>query len=88
MALMINASLIVAPNNRNIFLATDDNIWLQEAMTEYLKLPINLIKKNNLNLYSFHARHGHRNKVSIDVAAALFATIEIGQQCDAFVGYK
>ena len=85
---MINASLIVSPNNRNIFLATDDDVWLQEATTEYIQRPNNLISKLNLNLYTFHARHGHRSKVTMDVAAEFFATMEIGQQCEAYVGYR
>jgi hypothetical protein len=77
----------VSPHNRNIFIATDDEPWLHEAMNGYTKRSNNLISQYQLNLYPFTARHGHRNHPTTDVAAEFFATIEIGQQCNAFVGY-
>ena len=84
---ILNASLIVSPNNRNIYIATDDEPWLHEAMAEYSKRPNNLIAKLGLQVYPFTARHGHRQHQTTEVAAEFFATIEIGQQCGAFVGY-
>lgn len=85
---MINATLMVSPLNKNIFLATDDDEWLAQAMLEYQEQENNLISKHNLNLYTFHARHGHRQAFSMDVAAEFFATIEVGQQCNGFVGFR
>jgi hypothetical protein len=85
---VLNASLIVSPGSRHIFVATDDEPWLHEALAEYSRRPNNLLHQHKLHLHAFTARHGHRNHQTTDVAAEFFATIEVGQQCRAFVGYS
>ena len=84
---VINASLILLPNNRILYIATDDEQWLHEAMAEYRSKPGNLISTLKFHIYSFPARKGHRQSVSTEVAAEFFATIEVGQQCHGFVGH-
>jgi hypothetical protein len=84
----INASLLIQPNIRNMFITTDDEIWLGKYLSEYKLLPGNLINKYNFHIYSYHARHNHRHSNSMEVAADFFATIELGQQCSGFVGYS
>ncbi len=89
----LNASLLISPENKNIYIATDDESWLHQALGEYLDQPHNLIRRLQLNIFPFHARRGHRGlndrglNVSMEVAAEFFATIELGRQCNAFVGY-
>lgn len=84
----LNASLILAPNNRNIYLSTDDEEWLTKAIIEYKSQTGNLISQKNLQIFRFHPKHhNHRNIPSKTTASDFFATIELGQQCEGFVGY-
>jgi len=84
----INASLILSPKTRHLFLSTDDEAWLTQAITEYREIPNNLIDKLQLHLNYFNPPSTHRNVPSITTAAHLFATIELGRQCEGFVGYR
>lgn len=84
----LNASLLLAPHNKNIFITTDDQAWLHQAIHEYRQQPNNLIHQKELQLFPFHPRHNHRKDDSIDAAAEFFSTIELGRQCSlGFVGY-
>lgn len=83
----LNASSIMFPNIKNIFIATDDQAWLHQALEEYASRENNVVKTRQLRLLPFHPRHGHRQSSSLDVNAEFFATIELGRQCEGFVGY-
>lgn len=83
----INASLIISPHTKTLFFSTDDGAWLTKAIADYRTQPNNLIDKLQLHLHYFHPESTHRRVPSIDTAAQLFATMELGQQCDGFVGY-
>jgi len=83
----LNASLILSPNNRNIFISTDDDVWLTKAISEYKSQPRNLISEKHLQIFRFHPHRNHRNEPSKRTAAEFFATIELGQHCEGFVGY-
>lgn len=83
----INASLILSPHTKNLFLSTDDEAWLTKAVSEYRVRPNNLIDKLQLQINHFNPPSTHRQVHSMDNAAQLFATMELGQQCDGFVGY-
>jgi len=84
----LNASLIMAPENKNIFIATDDQVWLHQAIHNYRQSNNNLIHQKQLKLFPFHPRHNHRKDDSMDSAAEFFATIELGRQCNlGFAGY-
>ena len=71
----LNASLLVAPFNRNIYIATDDAAWLHQALAQYKEQPGNLIHRYGLQLFPFHPRSGHRGlhlaglNVSMDVVS-------------------
>ena len=82
-----NASSILFPDVKNIFIATDDQAWLHQALEEYSGHEDNVVKSRQLRLLPFHPRHGHRQSSSLDVNAEFFATIELGRQCEGFVGY-
>jgi hypothetical protein len=83
----INASLVLSPNAKTLFLSTDDEAWVSKAISEYLAQPNNLIDKLKLTLHYFNPPSNHRSAPSIDIAAMLFATIELGRQCEGFVGH-
>lgn len=83
----INASLVMSPHTKNLFLSTDDGAWFTEAISKYRSQPNNLIDKLQLQINHFEPPSTHRQVHSMDNAAILFATMELGQQCEGFVGY-
>ena len=86
----LNASFVLSPDIKHIFLATDDFNWLDTSIDEYQTFPLsqNLLKQHHATLYTIHSTASHKYaETSLDTAVEFLATIEIGQQCEGFVGF-
>ena len=76
----LNASLLLIPEAKNVFIMTDDDAVLRMEMS--------LLGKNfdKLNIYSLPASPTHR-AWSLDSSAEFWASVAIAQQCAGFVAF-
>lgn len=74
----IHAAASLNPNNKNIFIMTDDGPWVEKHKHNF---------KHKYNIYSIHGSHRHSNN-SVANGVNFFASIEAARQCSGFVGHS
>ena len=72
----LQAADVVLPGNRNVYIMTDDGPWVEK---EKVRFP-------NWNVYAHYGSHRH-SEHSVKNGVNFFATIQLAQQCSAFVGH-
>lgn len=84
----INASKVVLPSNRNLFVLTDDEPWLKPELERYRARVLmgSIPKHEAFNIIAYPAGEGHR-EASSDATVDFWASIKLAQQCQGFVGH-
>lgn len=83
----INASLIIEPEEKNLFIMTDDKEWLKHEMAHFHHIKHTDARLRNLNIFTFPAREKHRTQHDSIVSAEFWASMAIATQCSSLVGY-
>ena len=82
----INASLIMLPENRNLYILTDDVHWLEPHLRSYHARARDIAPKDRFTFFVNAASPWHR-EASSDASAEFWASIKLAQQCQAFAGH-
>lgn len=90
-----NASLILDPDIKNIFVMTDDRVALAKDITQLTGKSIDVnasaashihFQHKGVNVYNYAASLKHRDR-TMDSSAEFWSAIRIAQQCKGFVAY-
>lgn len=80
----VNASRILLPANRNLYIMTDDPDWLAPRLEEYRNRTRH--DPDPFHFFVNAASPSHRESSS-DASAEFWASIKLAQQCQAFAGH-
>ncbi len=83
----INASEIISPQEKNLFIMTDDKEWLKQEMEHFNRIKHTDPRLNQFNIFTFPAREKHRTQHDSIVSAEFWASMAVASQCSSLVGY-
>ena len=82
----INASEIVSPQEKNLFIMTDDKEWLEREMGHFHRIQHTDPRLQQFNIFTFSARSKHRAQHDSIVSAEFWASMAVASQCSSLVG--
>lgn len=81
----LNASRVLLPENRNVFMMTDDPKWLRGEIRKYYASRKQLAA-DTMNIFTPNIRPNHRGG-TFNSSVDFWASITMARQCQAVVGH-
>eukprot|EP00597_Dinobryon_sp_UTEXLB2267_P010756 CAMPEP_0170101536 /NCGR_PEP_ID=MMETSP0020_2-20130122/2312_1 /TAXON_ID=98059 /ORGANISM="Dinobryon sp., Strain UTEXLB2267" /LENGTH=286 /DNA_ID=CAMNT_0010324641 /DNA_START=650 /DNA_END=1508 /DNA_ORIENTATION=- len=83
----LNASRVLMPHNRNVFMMTDDPKWLKAEVKKYYSLRRHQHHHDTMHIFFPSVRPNHRGG-TFNSSIDFWASIAIARQCQAIVGHR
>jgi hypothetical protein len=77
----LNASKVLLPNNRNVFIMTDDPNWVKRERKKYYSSRRHLLDKDTFKIFSPSVIKADHRGGSIGASAEFWGQITMAQQC-------